>query len=145
MKGKSPAISKRIRKIFRRAQYKCFLIDEFRTSKLCNRCEGVLENQHYYRKREYIPDHSTKWNPYKYPFEIKELASQSFSKKSQNNKYDQKSKIWGLLTCNNKCGLTKNMRVMNYKHNRDRNSCLNMEKIVENLRLHKERPKNYKR
>jgi len=38
MKGKSPAISKRIRKIFDRGKYMNFLIDEFRTSKLCNRC-----------------------------------------------------------------------------------------------------------
>jgi hypothetical protein len=43
MKGKEPVICKKFRKIFRNAGYKTYLINEFRTSKLCNGCEKELE------------------------------------------------------------------------------------------------------
>jgi len=43
MKGKEPAICKRFRKIFKNAGYKTYLINEFRTSKLCNECNSELE------------------------------------------------------------------------------------------------------
>jgi len=43
MKGKEPVICKKFRKIFRNAGYKTYLINEFRTSKLCNGCEEELE------------------------------------------------------------------------------------------------------
>jgi hypothetical protein len=38
MKGKEPIISKRMKKIFRKNKYDLYLINEFRTSKLCNKC-----------------------------------------------------------------------------------------------------------
>jgi len=43
MKGKEPVICKKFRRIFRNACYKTFLVNEFRTSKLCNCCNGELE------------------------------------------------------------------------------------------------------
>jgi len=43
MKGKEPVICKKFRRIFRNAGYKTFLVNEFRTSKLCNCCNGQLE------------------------------------------------------------------------------------------------------
>jgi len=43
MKGKEPVICKKFRRIFRNAGYKTFLVNEFRTSKLCNCCNGELE------------------------------------------------------------------------------------------------------
>lgn len=43
MKGKEPVICKKFRRIFRNAGYKTFLINEFRTSKLCNSCNEELE------------------------------------------------------------------------------------------------------
>jgi hypothetical protein len=49
MRGKEPAICKRIRKIFQMNGYKVYLINEFRTSKLCNRCCHETEN---YLERE---------------------------------------------------------------------------------------------
>jgi hypothetical protein len=44
MKGIEPVISKKFRRIFRNAGYKTFLVNEFRTSKLCNCCNGELEH-----------------------------------------------------------------------------------------------------
>ena len=43
MKGLEPVICKKFRRIFKIAGYKTFLINEFRTSKLCNGCHGELE------------------------------------------------------------------------------------------------------
>ncbi len=43
MKGKEPVICKKFRRIFRNAGYTTFLINEFRTSKLCNCCNEELE------------------------------------------------------------------------------------------------------
>ena len=43
MKGKEPTICKKFRRIFRNAGYKTYLVNEFRTSKLCNFCNGELE------------------------------------------------------------------------------------------------------
>ena len=44
MKGKEPVICKKFRRIFSNAGYKTFLVNEFRTSKLCNCCNEELEN-----------------------------------------------------------------------------------------------------
>ncbi len=43
MKGIEPVICKRFRKLFRNAGYKTYLINEFRTSKLCNCCHKEIE------------------------------------------------------------------------------------------------------
>ena len=44
-----PVICKKFRRILNYAGYKTFLVNEFRTSKLCNCCHNVLE---YFLKRE---------------------------------------------------------------------------------------------
>ena len=44
MKGKEPCINKRIRKLLRTRGYNVYLINEFRTSKLCNKCHNKVEN-----------------------------------------------------------------------------------------------------
>jgi hypothetical protein len=43
MKGKEPTICKKFRRIFKNAGYKTYLVNEFRTSKLCNCCNNELE------------------------------------------------------------------------------------------------------
>jgi len=43
MKGLEPVICKKFRRIFRNAGYKTYLINEFRTSKLCSYCNEELE------------------------------------------------------------------------------------------------------
>ena len=43
MNGKEPTICKKFRRIFRNAGYKTYLVNEFRTSKLCNCCNEEIE------------------------------------------------------------------------------------------------------
>jgi len=43
MKGIEPVICKRFRKLFKNAGYKTYLVNEFRTSKLCNCCHHEIE------------------------------------------------------------------------------------------------------
>lgn len=43
MRGKEPAICKKFRRIFKNAGFETYLINEFRTSKLCNECHEELE------------------------------------------------------------------------------------------------------
>jgi transposase len=43
MKGLVPAVNKRFRRLFKNIGYETFLINEFRTSKLCNCCNNELE------------------------------------------------------------------------------------------------------
>ena len=54
MKGSEPTINKRFRRIFKKAGYETYLINEFRTSKLCNGChcelEKFLEKPRYNKK-----------------------------------------------------------------------------------------------
>lgn len=45
MKGNEPAISKRLRKIFKINGYEIYKINEFNTSKLCNKC--CCENERF--------------------------------------------------------------------------------------------------
>ena len=54
MKGLEPVICKKFRRIFRNAGYKTYLINEFRTSKLCSCCNEELE---YFLER---PSHKPK-------------------------------------------------------------------------------------
>jgi hypothetical protein len=42
MKGKEPVICKKFRKIFKNAGYETYLVNEFRTSKLCNCCHSEI-------------------------------------------------------------------------------------------------------
>ena len=54
MKGSEPTINKRFRRIFKKAGYETYLINEFRTSKLCNGCHCELEKfleKSYYNKK----------------------------------------------------------------------------------------------
>jgi hypothetical protein len=53
MKGKEPVICKRFRKIFRNNKYEVYLINEFRTSKLCNKC--CSENEQFIKRKSQRP------------------------------------------------------------------------------------------
>ena len=45
LKWKEPSITKKIRRIFDEKDYNIYLIDEYRTSKLCNICESPCKNK----------------------------------------------------------------------------------------------------
>jgi transposase len=49
IKGLEPSICKKFRRIFKNAGIETYLINEFRTSKLCNNCHKELE---YFMKRD---------------------------------------------------------------------------------------------
>ena len=84
MKGKEPIINRRIRKIFRNNGYKVYMINEFRTSKLCNVCESCCSP---FLKRE---SHKPK----------------DINKKTKKGKLIE---VWGLTLCKNKnCSLIHN-------------------------------------
>ena len=50
-KGKEPCLTKGLRKVLRNFGYNLFLINEFRTSKLCNRCHVDVENFHWIQSK----------------------------------------------------------------------------------------------
>ena len=83
-KGKEPVINRRIRKIFRNNGYKVFMINEFRTSKLCNVCENVCST--FLKRESKSPKHK--------------------DKKTGKQKIIE---VWGLTLCENKnCSLIHN-------------------------------------
>ena len=43
-KGNEPSITKKLRKLFKKRGYEVYLIDEYNTSKLCNKCSHETEN-----------------------------------------------------------------------------------------------------
>jgi len=71
LRGKEPSKGKSLRKMFRQAGYQVFLLDEYRTSKLCCKCHS--ENEHSFITRP----HPKPW------------------------KKEQSQKVWGLLRCTN--------------------------------------------
>jgi len=52
MKGCEPHISRRIKRLFRRYRYKVYLIDEYLTSQLCNKCHHQLERFMYVKDKD---------------------------------------------------------------------------------------------
>ena len=58
MKGKEPIISKKIKKIFKQQKYDVYMIDEYRTSKLCHKCCGECEG--FLRRDSHKPKHKNK-------------------------------------------------------------------------------------
>lgn len=56
MKNKEPTINITLRKLLRKASYKVYMIDEYKTSKLCNKCECELK-----RNYKRINESNTVW------------------------------------------------------------------------------------
>jgi hypothetical protein len=114
MKGKEPLISKRIRGCLREAKYDVFLVNEFRTSKLCNKCEHNLEKfkKNISKRAKTVGEEVELWGL--------------------------------LRCSNLKCKVkTKEGNFKRTIVNRDDNAALNMRKIVENLIKNKKRPEKY--
>ncbi len=117
MKGLEPTICKKFRKIFKNAGYKVFLINEFRTSKLCNCCHQELD---------------------------KFLTRAS--NKPRDKKNNKKTLVNGLLkhTVSNPEG-ELNPLLCTIIHNRDKNAVQNMLNIVEHIKKTGSRPEAYTR
>ena len=112
MKFKEPTIGKGMRTLFRKNNYKVFLVNEFRTSCKCSNCDGGVCEKFKVGKNPKPKPKKSKENPKK---EIK---------------YDEMRLIHGLLRCKNGCGLW----------NRDRNGSSNIYKIAKNAINNIERP-----
>ncbi len=52
MKGLEPVICKKFRDIFKKGGYQTFLINEFRTSMICNGCDEKVEHFHYHESKK---------------------------------------------------------------------------------------------
>jgi len=117
MKGLEPSICKKFRRIFKNAGYKVFLINEFRTSKLCNCCHQELD---------------------------KFLTRAS--NKPRDKKNNKKTLVNGLLkhTVSNPEG-ELNPLLCTIIHNRDKNAVQNMLNIVEHIKKTGSRPEAYTR
>jgi hypothetical protein len=84
IKGKEPIINRRIRRIFRNIGYDVYLINEFRTSKLCHKCEEICS-----------------------PFLMRE--SKNPKHKDKETEKQKMKEVWGLTLCSNKkCELIHN-------------------------------------
>jgi hypothetical protein len=118
MKGLEPSICKKFRRIFKNAGYKVFLINEFRTSKLCNCCHQELD---------------------------KFLTRTS--NKPKDKKKNKKVLVNGLLkhTVSNPEGELNQIPLCTIIHNRDKNAVQNMLYIVEHIKKTGERPKVFTR
>ena len=118
MKGLEPSICKKFRRIFKNAGYKVFLINEFRTSKLCNCCHQELD---------------------------KFLTRAS--NKPKDKKKNKKILVNGLLkhTVSNPEGELNQIPLCTIIHNRDKNAVQNMLYIVEHIKKTGSRPEAYTR
>jgi len=117
MKGLEPSICKKFRRIFKNAGYKVFLINEFRTSKLCNCCHQELD---------------------------KFLTRAS--NKPRDKKKNKKTLVNGLLkhTVSNPEG-ELNPLLCTIIHNRDKNAVQNMLNIAEHIKKTGKRPEPFTR
>ena len=104
MKGNEPVICKKFRRIFKNAGYQTYLVNEFRTSKLCSSCGDVLE---YFKERLSNKPKRGKFNGVEF---VQQLESVHGILRCQSVKH--KSEIY---------------------HNRDKNAVQNMLNIVKSI------------
>ena len=128
MKGIEPIICKRIRKIFKNAGYETYLINEYRTSKLCNNCRCELER--FLIRENKKPKKIVKDN-----FLRLDLSLDN----SQPKHKGKKCLVNGLLHHKDD---KQNCKLI---HNRDKNAVQNMLKIVSYLKEKGRRPKIFRR
>ena len=116
MRGVEPVICKKFRRIFKNAGYKVYLINEFRTSKLCNCCHQELDK-----------------------FLIRA------SNKPKDKKKNKKILVNGLLkhTVFNPEGELNQIQLCSIIHNRDKNAVQNMLNIVEHIKKTGVRPEPF--
>ena len=115
MRGKEPTICKKFRRIFKNAGIETYLVNEYRTSKLCNECNEELE--------KFMIRESHK--PIKYKNE-RSLTRDSLKGVSRSD-LKETELVHGLLRCKSikhECEIY---------HNRDNNAVQNMLNIVKSI------------
>ena len=121
IKHKNPAMSVRTRKLFKDRGYNVFLVDEYKTSKICNKCNECL---HKFIKRPVRKKKEKDKN---------EFMNQVIKEKEVKNVLAH-----GVLSCNDKNGC-------NTIWARDLNASLNILKITKNEILEYGRPEVFSR
>ena len=122
MKGVEPIICKRIRRIFKKAGYESYLINEYCTSKLCNCCHKELD-KFLIRKSQKPKDIKNNKNI---------LVNGLLRHQDVNSNEEQEQE----LVCVTKCAIY---------HNRDKNAVQNMISIIEELKKTGKRPLRFTR
>jgi AraC-like DNA-binding protein len=112
MKYKEPTLGIGMRSLFRNNKYKVYLVDEFRTSCKCSKCNGGICEKFMVRK-----------NPRPKP-------KKNIENQNKEIKYDEMRLVHGLLRCKSGCGVW----------NRDRNGSSNIYKIAYQAIHNLERP-----
>jgi hypothetical protein len=111
MKYKEPTLGKGMRCLLRKNKYKVYLVDEFRTSCKCSKCDGGVCEKFMVRE-----------NPRPKP--------KNTDNPKKERKYDEIRLVHGLLRCKSGCG----------SWNRDRNGSSNIYKIAYQAIYGLERP-----
>jgi hypothetical protein len=112
MKYKEPTLGKGMRCLLRKNKYKVYLVDEFRTSCKCSKCDGGVCEKFMVRENPRPKPKKNTDNPKK------------------ERKYDEIRLVHGLLRCKSGCG----------SWNRDRNGSSNIYKIAYQAIYGLERP-----
>jgi len=118
MRGLEPSICKKFRRIFKNAGYKVFLINEFRTSKLCNCCHRELDK-------------------------FLTIASNKPKDKKKNKKILVNVLLKHIVS--NPEGELNQIPLCTIIHNRDKNAVQNMLYIVDHIKKTGSRPEKYTR
>ena len=117
LKGKEPCVTKRIRKLLRTKGYNVYLINEFRTSMLCNKCDHKVTRFHY-RKLKGSDKEVLVWG-------LVRCTNENCKPHSKNQQSD---KVYGTTI-----------------YNRDANAVVNMIDIVKELIATGKRPPAFTR
>ena len=146
--GTEPTISKRIKMLLKKEKYELYLINEYKTSKVCNGCGGELEKflrrpkkTGYWKrgkKKGKVDQKQKKWVEYSKQLsslkEVKE-AKGTGSKEKRPYEKEVENLCHGLLRCTNTACFTI--------HNRDKNAVKNMLKITWQVFCGRGRPAEY--
>jgi hypothetical protein len=133
MRGKEPVINRKIKKLFVKAKFEVYKINEFRTSKLCNRC--VKRKYEYDQNKGSVNNSNSSGITQNEIGEMENLKK--YKKRKKSDKIENLVSVWGLVGCKNpECKLIAN---------RDVNACENMMTIVKYIIKNGKRPPELER
>lgn len=171
LKGKEPTITKKIREILSKSEYETYLIDEYRTSKMCSKCECEMECLKIKSNREMkkldecvtkvkkdlncslsklstLNIEKSKRELFKEGERIKKMSIELKMSENEKSLNDNECEL-SCLNKKEKISLWGVLRCANKEckilQNRDKNACLNMHKIVRSIIKGNGRPDYLKR
>jgi hypothetical protein len=135
MRGKEPVINRKIKKLFVKAKFEIYKINEFRTSKLCNRC---VKRKYYSCESDQNKGSGNNGTTTQNEKSIGEMENvKRYKKRKKSDERAHLISVWGLVGCiNPECKLIAN---------RDVNACENMMTIVKYIMSNGKRPPELER